>query len=148
MKGGALHAVQPKQKSKTKRKKKIADAIYEYQTDCNGKRGEIALDFEGNSRRTNPSTKWKEMMFSSVLIQYIIFSDAMCTNINIILSKIVAHVLPFEVSELCTLKHRLGFTRSNGIILFLTDPTVGKELCQLFLHSLLVVWWYLRRSRQ
>ena len=33
---GALHAVRLKQKSKTKRKKKIAAAIYEYQADCDG----------------------------------------------------------------------------------------------------------------
>ena len=33
---GAIHAVRLKQKSKTKRKKKIAAAIYEYQADCDG----------------------------------------------------------------------------------------------------------------
>ena len=36
---GAIHAVRLKQKSKTKRKKKIATAIYEYQADCDGEFG-------------------------------------------------------------------------------------------------------------
>ena len=40
---GAIHAVRLKQKSKTKRKKKIAAAIYEYQADCDGEWGEISL---------------------------------------------------------------------------------------------------------
>ena len=38
---GALHAVRLKQKSKTKRKKKITAVIYEYQADCDGEWGEI-----------------------------------------------------------------------------------------------------------
>lgn len=33
---GVIHAVRLKQKSKTKRKKKITAAIYEYQADCDG----------------------------------------------------------------------------------------------------------------
>ena len=41
---GALHAVRLKQVSKTKQKKKIAAAIYEYQADCDGDWGEISLD--------------------------------------------------------------------------------------------------------
>ena len=46
---GAIHAVRLKQKSKTKRKKKIAAAIYEYQADCDGEWGEISLDFENGT---------------------------------------------------------------------------------------------------
>ena len=46
---GAIHAVRLKQVSKTKRKKKIATAIYEYQADCNGEWGEISLDFENGT---------------------------------------------------------------------------------------------------
>ena len=46
---GALHAVRLKQKSKTRRKKKIAAAIYEYQADCDGEWGEISLDFENGT---------------------------------------------------------------------------------------------------
>ena len=40
---GAIHAVRLKQKSKTKRKKKITAAIYEYQADCDGEWGEISV---------------------------------------------------------------------------------------------------------
>ena len=40
-----------KQKSKTKRKKKIATAIYEYQADCDGEWGEISFDFENGTVR-------------------------------------------------------------------------------------------------
>ena len=46
---GALHAVRLKQKSKTKCKKKIAAAIYEYQADCDGEWGEISFDFENGT---------------------------------------------------------------------------------------------------
>lgn len=38
---GALHAVWLKQVSRTKRKKKIVAAIYEYQADCDGELGEL-----------------------------------------------------------------------------------------------------------
>ena len=41
---GAIHAVRLKQKSKTKRKKKITAVIYEYQADCDGEWGEISVD--------------------------------------------------------------------------------------------------------
>ena len=34
---------------KTKRKKKIAAAIYEYQADCDGEWGEISFDFENGT---------------------------------------------------------------------------------------------------
>ena len=46
---GALHAVRLKQVSKTKRKKKIAAAIYEYQADYDGEWGEIEIDFENGT---------------------------------------------------------------------------------------------------
>lgn len=45
----ALHAVRLKQKSKTKRKKKIAAALYEYQADYDSEWGEISLDFENGT---------------------------------------------------------------------------------------------------
>ena len=46
---GAIHAVRLKQKSKTRRKKKIAAAIYEYQADCDGEWGKISFDFESST---------------------------------------------------------------------------------------------------
>lgn len=66
------------------------------------------------------------MMFSSVLIQHIVFSDTTCTGTNIILSKIAAYALLRDASDFCTLKHGLCIAGSNGIILFLTDLTFGK----------------------
>ena len=45
----ALHAVRLKQKSKTKRKKKISAALYEYQADYDSEWGEILLDFENGT---------------------------------------------------------------------------------------------------
>ena len=46
---GAIHAVRLKQKSKTKHKKKIAAAIYEYQADCDGELGEISFNIENST---------------------------------------------------------------------------------------------------
>ena len=58
---GALHAVRLKQKSKTKRKKKIAGAIYEYQADCDGEWGEISLDFEKGTAEIIRLADWDTM---------------------------------------------------------------------------------------
>ena len=46
-----------KQKSKTKRKKKIATAIYEYQADCDGEWGEISFDFENGTAEISPTCR-------------------------------------------------------------------------------------------
>src|SRR5699024_5602902 len=54
----AIHAVRLKQKSKTKRKKKIAAAIYEYQADCEGEWGEISLDFENGTAEIIRLADW------------------------------------------------------------------------------------------
>ena len=58
---GALHAVRLKQKSKTKRKKKITTAIYEYQADCDGEWGEISLDFESSTAEIIRLADWDTM---------------------------------------------------------------------------------------
>ena len=58
---GALHAVRLKQKSKTKRKKKITAAIYEYQADCDGEWGEISLDFEKGTAEIIRLADWDTM---------------------------------------------------------------------------------------
>lgn len=55
---GAIHAVWLKQKSKTKRKKKIAAAIYEYQADCDGEWGEITFDFENGTTEIIRLADW------------------------------------------------------------------------------------------
>ncbi len=58
---GALHAVRLKQKSKTKHKKKIAAAIYEYQADCDGEWGEISFDFENGTAEILRLADWDTM---------------------------------------------------------------------------------------
>ena len=58
---GALHAVRLKQKAKTKRKKKIAAAIYEYQVDCDGEWGEISVDFESGTAKIIQLADWDTM---------------------------------------------------------------------------------------
>ena len=55
---GALHAIRLKQKSKTKRKKKIAAAIYKYQADCDGEWGEISVDFENGTAEIIRLADW------------------------------------------------------------------------------------------
>lgn len=48
---GTLHAVRLRQKSKTRLKKKIAAAIYEYQADCDGAWGAISFDFKSGTAK-------------------------------------------------------------------------------------------------
>ena len=54
----ALHAVRLKQKSKTKRKKKISAALYEYQADYDSEWGEILLDFENGTAEIVRLADW------------------------------------------------------------------------------------------
>ena len=72
---GAIHAVRLKQKSKTKRKKKIAAAIYEYQTDCDGEWGEISFDFENGTAKIVRLADWNTMKtnrFANRAIEYLL----------------------------------------------------------------------------
>ena len=72
---GALHAVRLKQKSKTKHKKKIAAAIYEYQADCDGEWGEISVDFENGTAEIIRLADWdtiKTNWFAKEAIRYIL----------------------------------------------------------------------------
>ena len=72
---GAIHAVRLKQKSKIKRKKKIAAAIYEYQADCDGEWGEISLDFENGKAEVILLADWdtvKTNKFASRAIAYLL----------------------------------------------------------------------------
>ena len=61
---GAIHAVRLKQKSKTKNKKKITAAIYEYQADCDGKWGEILFDFESRTAEIVRLADWDTVQTS------------------------------------------------------------------------------------
>ena len=72
---GALHAVRLKQKSKTKHKKKIAAAIYEYQADCDGEWGEISFDFENGTAEILRLADWDTMKtnrFANKAIAYLL----------------------------------------------------------------------------
>ena len=71
----AIHAVRLKQKSKTRHKKKIAAAIYEYQADCDGEWGEISLDFENGKAEVILLADWdtvKTNKFASRAIAYLL----------------------------------------------------------------------------
>ena len=86
---GAIHAVRLKQKSKTKRKKKIAAAIYEYQADCDGEWGEISLDFENGKAEVILLADWdtvKTNKFASRAIAYLL---------NLSLIHISEHTRPY-----------------------------------------------------
>ena len=72
---GAIHAARLKQKSKTKRKKKITAAIYEYQADCDGEWGEISVDFENGTAEIIRLADWdtiKTNWFANEAIRYIL----------------------------------------------------------------------------
>ena len=72
---GAIHAVRLKQKSKIKRKKKIAAAIYEYQADCDGEWGEISLNFENGTAEIIRLADWdtiKTNRFANRAIEYLL----------------------------------------------------------------------------
>ena len=71
---GALHAVRLKQKSKIKRKKKIAAAIYEYQADCDGEWGEISFNFENSTAEIIRLADWdtiKTNKFANSAVRHI-----------------------------------------------------------------------------
>ena len=55
---GALHMIRLKRKSQTKRKKKIAAAVYLYQVDNDGEWGEISFDFEAGTAEIVRLAEW------------------------------------------------------------------------------------------
>ena len=72
---GAIHVIRLKQKSKTKRKKKITAAIYEYQADCDGEWGEISFDFENGTAKIIRLADWDTMKtnrFANRAITYLL----------------------------------------------------------------------------
>ena len=72
---GAIHAVQLKQKSKTRHKKKIAAAIYEYQAGCDGEWGEFSVDFENGTGTLIRLADWdttKTNRFANRAIAYLL----------------------------------------------------------------------------
>ena len=72
---GVLHMIRLKRKSHTKRKKKIAAAIYEYQADCDGEWGEISLDFQNGKAEVIRLADWdtiKTNRFANKAIAYLL----------------------------------------------------------------------------
>ena len=62
-------------RSKAKRKKKIAAAIYEYQADCDGEWGQISFDFENGTAEIIRLADWdtiKTNWFANEAIRYIL----------------------------------------------------------------------------
>ena len=71
--GDVIHAVRLKQKSKTKRQKKIAAAIYEYQADCDGEWGEISFDFENGMAEVVRLADWDTVKTNKFAIRAIAY---------------------------------------------------------------------------
>ena len=74
---GALHMIRLKRKSQTKRKKKIAAAVYLYQVDNDGEWGEISFDFEAGKAEIVRLAEWDTMVsekFARKVIQYFLNS--------------------------------------------------------------------------
>lgn len=71
---GILHAVRLKRKNITRKKKEIATAIYLYQVDYDGERGEIYFDFVNRTTEIRKLAEWDRMIskvFSKKAICYI-----------------------------------------------------------------------------
>ena len=97
---GAIHAVRLKQKSKTKRKKKIAAAIYEYRADCDGEWGEISLDFEKGTAEIIRLADWDTTItnrFANRAIAYLLN----CENEKLPKETIVAFEREYGILYLC-----------------------------------------------
>ena len=68
-----------KRKSQTKRKKKIAAAVYLYQVDNDGEWGEISFDFEVETAEIIRLAEWDTTVskkFARKVIQYFLNSDS------------------------------------------------------------------------
>lgn len=72
---GVLHMIRLKRKSQTKRKKKIAAAVYLYQVDNDGEWGEISFDFESGTAEIIRLAEWDTMaskMFATKVVALIL----------------------------------------------------------------------------
>ena len=71
---GELHAVELRLKSQRKRGKKIAAAVYEYLTDCNGKWGELSYNFKDDTAEILLLAEWDTVVshrFAVRAIEYL-----------------------------------------------------------------------------
>ena len=72
---GALHAVHLKLLSTTRRKRKIAAAVYAYQADCDGEWGELRIDFESGTSEIVRLADWDTTVshvFAKQAIRYLL----------------------------------------------------------------------------
>lgn len=63
-------------------KKKIAAAVYEYQSDCDGEWGEIQFDFENGTAEIVWLTEW-DTMVSKVLAEQVMKHIRACDTGNL-----------------------------------------------------------------
>ena len=71
----AIRIVTVRQKEVTRKKKIITTATYEYQADCDGKWGEISLDFENGTAKIIRLADWDTMKtnrFANKAIAYLL----------------------------------------------------------------------------
>ena len=76
---GALHMIRLKRKSQTKRKKKIAAAVYLYQVDNDGEWGEISFYFAAGRAEIIRLAEWDTIVskkFAKKVIRYFLNSDS------------------------------------------------------------------------
>jgi len=76
---GVLHVIRLKRKSQTKRKKKIAAAVYLYQVDNDGEWGEISFDFESGTAEIIQLAAWDTIVgkkFARKAIRYFLSGDS------------------------------------------------------------------------
>ena len=79
MEDGAIRAARIKLKSKTRQKKKIATAVYEYQADCDGEWGEIYFDFEKGRQKILWLADWdttKSRIYAKRVIDFVLKQDS------------------------------------------------------------------------
>lgn len=82
---GALHMIRLKRKSQTKRKKKIAAAVYLYQVDNDGEWGEISFDFEAGTAGIIRLAEWDTTVskkFAKQIIQCLLSPNSISFSQN------------------------------------------------------------------
>ena len=74
----AIRMVTLKQEKVTRRKKKIAAAVYRYQADCDGEWGEIQFDFDRGRAEILRLAEWdttRSQIYAKTAIEYILSAD-------------------------------------------------------------------------
>ena len=76
---GVIRTARIKLKSKTRQKKKIAAAVYEYQADCDGEWGAIYFDFEKGRQKILWLADWdttKSRIYAKRVIDFVLKQDS------------------------------------------------------------------------